>query len=94
MSMRTSDGRPKSKTITIEQVASPARRPEIQRETLIGLGLDKMGRRKTLVNSLRDEGYDQPRWVEALTSCGLSPAVRAEVLSVPQFIELSRLIRP
>jgi large subunit ribosomal protein L30 len=51
MSMRTSDGRPKSKTITIEQVASPARRPEIQRETLIGLGLDKMGRRRTLVNS-------------------------------------------
>jgi len=51
MAMRTQDGRPKTKTITIEQIASPARRPEIQRETLVGLGLDKLGRRKTLVNS-------------------------------------------
>ena len=51
MAMRTLAGRPKTKTITIEQVASPARRPETQRETLVGLGLDKLGRRKTLVNS-------------------------------------------
>lgn len=51
MALRTLEGRPKTKTITIEQIASPARRPEIQRETLIGLGLDKLGRRKTLVNS-------------------------------------------
>ena len=51
MAMRTLEGRPKTKTITIEQVASPARRPEIQRETLVGLGLDKLGRRKTLVNT-------------------------------------------
>lgn len=51
MAIRTLEGRPKTKTITIEQVASPARRPENQRETLVGLGLDKLGRRKTLVNS-------------------------------------------
>jgi large subunit ribosomal protein L30 len=51
MGMRTLAGRPKTKTITIEQISSPARRPEIQRETLVGLGLDKLGRRKTLVNS-------------------------------------------
>ena len=51
MAIRTLAGRPKTKTITIEQIASPARRPEIQRETLVGLGLDKLGRRKTLVNS-------------------------------------------
>jgi large subunit ribosomal protein L30 len=51
MAIRTLVGRPKTKTITIEQVASPARRPEDQRETLVGLGLDKLGRRKTLVNS-------------------------------------------
>lgn len=51
MALRTLAGRPKTKTITIEQVASPARRPESQRETLVGLGLDKLGRRKTLVNS-------------------------------------------
>jgi len=51
MTLRTEVGRPKTKTITIEQIASPARRPETQRETLIGLGLDKLGRRKTLVNT-------------------------------------------
>ena len=51
MALRTEVGRPKTKTITIEQIASPARRPESQRGTLIGLGLDKMGRRKTLINT-------------------------------------------
>lgn len=51
MAIRTLEGRPKTKTITIEQVSSPARRPESQRGTLVGLGLDKLGRRKTLVNS-------------------------------------------
>ena len=51
MAIRTLAGRPKTKTVTIEQIASPARRPETQRETLVGLGLDKLGRRKTLINS-------------------------------------------
>ncbi len=36
------------KTVTVEQIASPMRRPEIQRQTLIGLGLNKLHRRKTL----------------------------------------------
>ena len=36
------------KTITIEQIGSPIRRPEKQRATLIGLGLNKMHRRRTL----------------------------------------------
>ena len=39
------------KTITVEQIASPTRRPEIQRQTLIGLGLNKMHRRRTLQDS-------------------------------------------
>jgi len=51
MAIRTLEGRPKTKTVTIEQIASPARRPESQRETLVGLGLDKLGRRKTLINT-------------------------------------------
>ncbi|HVZ54022.1 MAG TPA: 50S ribosomal protein L30 [Pseudolabrys sp.] len=38
----------KGKTIVIEQTGSPNRRPEIQRSTLIGLGLNKIGRRATL----------------------------------------------
>ena len=49
-------------------------------------------RRKTLVNSLKDEGYDQKSVTEALQSLSLSPNVRAEVLSVAQLIELTRLI--
>jgi large subunit ribosomal protein L30 len=36
------------KTITIEQIASPANRPGDQRATLIGLGLNKIRRRSTL----------------------------------------------
>ena len=36
------------KTVTIEQIASPQRRPKSQQQTLIGLGLNKIGRRRTL----------------------------------------------
>jgi 16S rRNA (adenine1518-N6/adenine1519-N6)-dimethyltransferase len=49
-------------------------------------------RRKTLVNSLRDEGYDQQSIMEALESLNISLTARAEVLSVLQFIELARRI--
>jgi len=38
----------KGKTITIEQIGSPIRRPKEQRATLVGLGLNKMHRRSTL----------------------------------------------
>jgi large subunit ribosomal protein L30 len=37
-----------TKTITVEQIGSPLRRPGDQRATLIGLGLNKMHRRRTL----------------------------------------------
>jgi len=36
------------KTLTVEQIGSPIRRPAEQRATLIGLGLNKLHRRKTL----------------------------------------------
>ena len=36
------------KTVTVEQIGSPIRRPADQRATLIGLGLNKMHRRSTL----------------------------------------------
>jgi 16S rRNA (adenine1518-N6/adenine1519-N6)-dimethyltransferase len=49
-------------------------------------------RRKTIVNSLRDEGYDQKHTAEALTQLGLSATARAETLSLDHFVELSRLI--
>jgi len=38
----------KGKTVTVEQIGSPIRRPASQRATLVGLGLNKMGRRVTL----------------------------------------------
>ena len=37
-----------AKTIVVKQVGSPIRRPEIQRKTLIGLGLNKMHRTREL----------------------------------------------
>jgi large subunit ribosomal protein L30 len=37
-----------TKTITVEQYASPARRPQKQRATLVGLGLTKIRARRTL----------------------------------------------
>jgi large subunit ribosomal protein L30 len=36
------------KTLTVEQTGSPIRRPAEQRARLIGLGLNKIRRRKTL----------------------------------------------
>ena len=36
------------KTITVEQIRSAIRRPKGQGQTLIGLGLNKIGRRRTL----------------------------------------------
>ncbi len=36
------------KTLTIEQIGSPIRREATQRQTLIGLGLNKIRRRSTL----------------------------------------------
>lgn len=38
----------KGKTLVVEQIASPIRRPPGQRATLIGLGLNKIRRRATL----------------------------------------------
>ncbi|MCL3882273.1 50S ribosomal protein L30 [Marivita sp. GX14005] len=37
-----------AKTIVVKQVGSPIRRPAIQRQTLIGLGLNKMNRTREL----------------------------------------------
>jgi large subunit ribosomal protein L30 len=46
----------KRKTITVEQIGSPIRRPAIQRATLIGLGLNKMHKRRTLIDSPQVRG--------------------------------------
>ena len=36
------------KPLTVRQIGSPIRRPKEQRDTLIGLGLNKMGRTRVL----------------------------------------------
>ena len=51
-------------------------------------------RRKTLVNSLRDEGYEAPIVTEAVAAMKLVPTIRAETLTLEQFMELTgRLAR-
>ena len=39
------------KTVTIEQYRRASRRPKGQQETLIGLGLNKLNRRRTLADT-------------------------------------------
>jgi large subunit ribosomal protein L30 len=46
----------KQKTIVVEQIGSPIRRPGNQRATLIGLGLNKMHKRRTLVDTPQVRG--------------------------------------
>ncbi|GLK85498.1 50S ribosomal protein L30 [Ancylobacter defluvii] len=48
-----------SNTITVEQVGSPIRRPEDQRATLVGLGLNKIGRQSTLEDTPAVRGMIQ-----------------------------------
>ena len=44
------------KTVTVEQIASPVRRQADQRATLIGLGLNKIGRRRELPDTPQTRG--------------------------------------
>ena len=48
--------KPAGKTVTIEQIASAARREASQEATLIGLGLNKMHKRRTLIDSRQVRG--------------------------------------
>lgn len=43
-------------TVTVEQTGSPLRRPKAQRATLVGLGLNRIGRRRTLKDSPQVRG--------------------------------------
>jgi large subunit ribosomal protein L30 len=44
------------KTVTVTQTGSPIRREGSQRATLIGLGLNRIGRTKTLVDTPATRG--------------------------------------
>jgi large subunit ribosomal protein L30 len=45
-----------AKNIKIKQIGSPIRRHHTQRETLIGLGLNKIGRRRALPDTPQTRG--------------------------------------
>ncbi|MEM9199078.1 MAG: 50S ribosomal protein L30 [Pseudomonadota bacterium] len=45
-----------AKTIVVKQIGSPIRRPAIQRQTLIGLGLNKMHRERELEDTPSTRG--------------------------------------
>ena len=49
-------------------------------------------RRKTLVNSLRDEGYELLSVAEGLKQLDIAPTRRAETLSVEDFLRLARAL--
>jgi 16S rRNA (adenine1518-N6/adenine1519-N6)-dimethyltransferase len=51
-------------------------------------------RRKTLINSLRDEGYETSAATKAIVSMELSSTVRAETLTLEQFRELTSRLAP
>ena len=46
----------KDKTLKVEQIGSPMRRQHTQRETLVGLGLNKIGRRRDLPDTPMTRG--------------------------------------
>ena len=50
-----------TKTIVVEQIGSPIRRPKEQRATLVGLGLNKMRRRSTLEDTRLGARHDRDR---------------------------------
>jgi large subunit ribosomal protein L30 len=45
-----------AKTITVKQIGSPIRRPQKQRQTLIGLGLNKMHKTRELEDTASVRG--------------------------------------
>jgi large subunit ribosomal protein L30 len=61
-----------AKTIVVKQIASPIRRPAVQRATLIGLGLNKMHKTRELEDtpSVRGMVYSIPHLVQIIEERG------------------------
>lgn len=66
-----------------------ARGPQEERQFTALVRAAFAHRRKTLVNSLKNEGYDAKHVEAALTRLRLSPSLRAETLALEQFLELA-----
>lgn len=61
-----------AKTIVVKQIGSPIRRPAIQRQTLVGLGLNKMHKTRELEDtpSVRGMINSIPHMVEIVEEKG------------------------
>lgn len=61
-----------AKTIVVKQVGSPIRRPAVQRQILVGLGLNKMNRTRELEDtpSIRGMVAKIPHLVEIVEERG------------------------
>ena len=61
-----------AKTIVVKQIGSPIRRPAVQRETLKGLGLNKMHRTRELEDTPSVRGMVEkiPHLVEIIEERG------------------------
>ena len=60
-----------AKTIIVKQIGSPIRRPAVQRQTLVGLGLNKMNKTRELEDtpSVRGMVAKIPHLVEIIEEC-------------------------
>ncbi|HSF92352.1 MAG TPA: 50S ribosomal protein L30 [Paracoccaceae bacterium] len=61
-----------AKTIVVKQIGSPSRRPQVQRATLVGLGLNKMHKTRELEDtpSVRGMVNKIPHLVEIIEERG------------------------
>ena len=61
-----------AKTIVVKQIGSPIRRPAVQRQTLVGLGLNKMNKTRELEDtpSVRGMVESIPHMVEIIEEKG------------------------
>ena len=74
-----------AKTVTIQQVASPQRRPGEQRATLIGLGLNKMNKTSTLQDTpaVGLESFELITFTDVADHLGLGRTATRALLSAP-----------
>lgn len=78
-----------SAVVLLRALEPRVRRPEEERRFTTFVRAAFAHRRKTLVNSLKNEGYDSRLVETALTRLHLSPSLRAETLTLEQFLELA-----
>ena len=82
-----------SAVVLLRTHALRGRRPDEEEQFTALVRAGFAHRRKTLANSLRDEGYDVRKVDMTLAALHLSPTVRAETLSIEQLLTFARHIR-